>query len=221
MVCRRILLFASLVACTPATPGLQVGSILIPSKALDVAVAEMAQGFPSFGTATLRWHLLEGGYGPAWLLHGRHSKESVQALQESLRWRERLLAGESFHDLAIEQKDYLTDQDPADSPQAPRPFELGGRVAAVVGSMEPQEWRGPLRTLKGWELIFLRNRFNEDRPGDRSRAGVEIIRMTFPVGSTLDQDVAKADWVTLALSGDPQILLGLPTAFRAGRTKTP
>jgi len=198
--------------------GLRVGEVLIPSSELDQAIAEMSVGFPQFGEATLRWAILDGGFGPAWILHQRLAIASEAARQTAVEWRQRLLDGEDFLSLVREQQGLEQHQNPCDFPGPPRPDHLGGRVCATVASLREGEWAGPVRTLVGWELVFLDRRFDDEIKDLRNRAGVRVARLRFEVGKETDRDAAKQAWNQLPLSGSGEILAGLPANFRADRT---
>ena len=95
----------------------------------------------------------------------------------------------------------------------PAPFALGALVAAKVASFEEGDWAGPLASLNGWELVRL-----DQRGGiTRSRAGVALQRIRFPVGKAKDRELAEELWNTLPLSGSANWLATLPSEFRRGR----
>jgi len=198
--------------------GLRVGGVLIPRSELELVTRELRHSFPQFGEATLHWSILDGGWGPAWLLHEEHPEASAAALAEARRYQERLEQGEDFLDLVRERKHLAPGVSPLDLVRAPNPETLGGRVAAKVATLKPGEWAGPLRTARGWELIFLSSR-QEGLPA--SRAGVQLARLVFPVGSKVDHAQAFQDWVRLPLSGDPDLIRDLPSEFRRDRVRTP
>ncbi|MDP6849813.1 MAG: peptidylprolyl isomerase [Planctomycetota bacterium] len=201
-------------ACRPV--GIQVGETLIPEAALERASQEMAQTFNQFGKSTLIWEMLREGWGAAWILHSKLPRESALARLEALQMAQRLRAGSTFEELARDLAQMEPDEDPAEYARAPNPHNIGGRAAAAVAALEEGEWAGPLRTLDGWELVYLRRRFE----GHRTRAGVQLIRMVYPVGSAVAQEQAKDMWNTLPLSGPPQLMKALPASFRHGRVQS-
>jgi hypothetical protein len=79
--------------------------------------------------------------------------------------------------------------------------------------MEPGEWAGPLRTVHGWELVYLEERGSLAR----NRAAVVLYRILFPVGSAAARQQAKQDWSTLPLSGNTELIDCLPLDFRLHR----
>ncbi|MBC8329411.1 MAG: peptidylprolyl isomerase [Planctomycetes bacterium] len=202
-----------LTACGHESDGIALGDTWIPGEAIDTAVREMKGSFPQWGENSLAWHVLDGGFGPAWLLHAELAAESSAALEEADRWARRLQGGESFADLARERT-----LDPEagviEGPFAPSPFEIrSGRVAAAVGSLEPGQWTGPVKTIRGWELIWLQER--GDAP--RNRASVTLIRLEFPVGAPEARERARVAWNTLPIGGSPDRIRDLPFRFRHGR----
>jgi len=203
-----------------SNPYLEVGEVQIPLADLENARQEMAVGFPQFGKSTITWAILDGGYGPAWILHSRNSQLSAAALEQALKWKARLEQGEDFLDLAREQQQLLKHEDPMDYPGPPRPDHLGGRVCALVASMKEGEWAGPVRTLDGWELVFLDRRFDDESPDLRTRAGVQVCRIRCEVGDQWARDLALRDWELLPLDGTSETLALLPASFRNGRTKS-
>ena len=173
----------------------------------------MKGSFPQWGHNSLAWHILDGGFGPACLLHQDLEAESAAALKEAERWAGRLREGASFADLARERV-LDPDQGIIEGPFAPSPFELrSGRIAAAVGSLLPGQWTGPVKTIRGWELVWLQERGE----GPRNRAGVSLIRLEFPVGSREDRERARKAWNTLPLGGSPERIRDLPFRFRLGR----
>lgn len=203
-------------SCVRGQPdGITVGSTWIPGSEIDEAVAQMRRGFPERGRGTLAWQILDGGYGPACLLHDALPEASAAARAEAERWAARLRDGTDPAALAAELLRLPTGQDPTGMPRAPNPFELeSGRAAAAVAALEPGEWCGPLKTVKGWEILYLADR----QDGPRNRAGVSLIRLTSAVGGPADRDRAVEAWSTLPLRGSRERLLDLPYFFRRGRT---
>ena len=211
LLCLFIGISWSLSSCQPT--GLHVGETIIPKVALERAASEMGQTYSQFGQSTLFWEMLREGWGPAWILHSQLPEESALARQQSLETALLLHRGANFEALARKSAGLGLNEDPADYPRAPNPHNLGGRAAAAVAALEEGEWAGPLRTLKGWELVYLRRRFE----GHRTRAGVQVVRLIHPVGSAVSQEKAKEMWTTLPLGGSQALLDSLPASFRHGR----
>lgn len=206
-----------LTACGQERDGLAVGDAWIPGEAIDTAVSEMKGSFPQWGADSLAWHILDGGFGPAHLLHAALPSESAAARQEAEIWAGRLRNGEEFEVLARERT-VLGEEDPADPMRAPSPFEIGsGRVAAAAGGLEPGQWTGPILTVRGWEIVYLRARGE----GHRNRASVQLVRLEFPVGDEAARQRAEQEWNTLPLGGTPRRLRALPSSFRHGRVAAP
>lgn len=193
--------------------GLRVGEVEIPYRQIDEAERSLRQSFQSDGRATLIWHLLDAGLAEEALIHARCPAESRSALAEAELWVSRLRKGAGFAELAAEWGAAHPDLAGLPSLEKPGPFFLGASVSARVAAMEPGEWAGPLRTHKGWEIVFLRKREN----APRQRAHVEVERMVFAVGSAEQRAAARSDWAKLPLAGNPELLDALPLEFRHGR----
>jgi parvulin-like peptidyl-prolyl isomerase len=93
------------------------------------------------------------------------------------------------------------------------PAALGASTSAAVAGLEPGAWVGPIQTIHGWEIVLLEARAE----GPRSRSGVVVRTIIFPVASESEQTQARADWATLPLAGDPALLRSLPRSFVRGR----
>ncbi len=214
------LLLALAPACRPET-ALAVGHAPVLRRELDQALEELRTAYASFGEDTLRWHLLQYGMGPAAVLHHRWRAESDRARAEARRWAARLRAGEPFDQVyaaweALQEEDPLALPVPAETVslvRAPSPAHLGGRVAAAVAALEDGEWAGPLRTRRGWEIVYLERRADPVR----SRASVRIRNLVFRVGPPGAEAVAEQEWNHAWLSGDPDLLAALPRQWTRGR----
>ncbi|RMH03831.1 MAG: hypothetical protein D6702_04615 [Planctomycetota bacterium] len=205
-----------LAGCAGRGDGIAVGDHWIPGPAIDRAVTEMKGSFPQWGRDSLAWAILDGGWGPAWILHDELAAASEAARREAEILAARLRAGEDFADLAAEHDlgRPLGGAGSGVGPFAPTPFELGsGRVAAAVAALEPGEWAGPLRTIQGWELVQLLDR----AAVPRNRAAVQVRRIVIPVGGEEDRRRAVEAWNTLPLAGSAERLERLPFRFRDGR----
>lgn len=176
----------------------------VTDKTLRECLRELRPAFPAWGAATLAWHLLDGGLAEAALLHAALPELSKRAEQAAQAAAARLESGETFFSVLT---DYPESEPPA--MRQPSPFALGARVAARTASMAQGEWAGPLRTKQGWELIYLEERV----PGTRSRTGVALRRIVFPVGEEMDRSQARAAWARLDLSGNDALLRALPRAL--------
>ena len=188
--------------------GLKVGEVLITAKSIQSAVDDLRITFSTTGEASARWLLLDGGMGPAAILHHRMKAESSAVRKKAAQAAERIRAGESFGEVALS-----LGQNPEVRMMQPAPFALGALVAAKVASFEEGDWAGPLASLDGWELVRL-----DQRGGTtRSRAGVALQRIRFSVGEAKDRELAKELWNTLPLSGSADWLATLPSEFRRGR----
>lgn len=164
--------------------------------------------YSAWGPCSLAWHLLDGGMAPAALLHHRFAEESQAARAQADAAVARLNEGESFY--AILQE---VGEDEPPVMNQPSPFGLGAATAASIALLEPGAWAGPLRTLDGWEIVLL-----EDRADDvRSRSGVLVRRVVFPVADDAARNQARQDWATLPLAGDLALLRSLPRHFVRGR----
>jgi hypothetical protein len=155
------------------------------------------------------------GLGAAAILHHRLAEQSATALAAAEAVASRLRAGASF----VEELDRQAAEDGVEPekdplPKPPTPNAIGSAVCAAVASMENGDWAGPIQTSYGWELIYLAERVE----GVRNRAPVSIYRIQFPVGSPTDRQQALADWSTLPLSGNTELLDCLSIEFRRNRT---
>lgn len=193
---------------------LTIGPASLPYAAVEEAVEELAQAFPQFAPATLQGHLLEHGMGLATVLHHALPEESAAARAEAQAWADAVAAGEPFLDAFARWNEGRVPPARNDGLAQPNPATLGARVAAAVATMEPGDWRGPLRTAQGWELVHLAAR----SPGVRHRANVDLYRIVVLVGDEAARDQASRDWATLPLSGNRELILALPLEFRRGRT---
>lgn len=207
------LLMLSCSAGCDRSVGITVGEVTIPAPTIDQAVEKLRAAFSSFGTDTLRWHLMNEGLGPGHILHHRFPEESQAAYEEAMKWAKRVRAGEDFRDLIDELVQLTGREDESGYPLPPHPNALGAQVAAAVAVMENGDWTGPLQTRQGWEIILLQERFDEIR----SRSNVIVRRLIFHVADELEQENAKNAWKSLPLSGDPEYLKALPAKFRRGR----
>ncbi|MFQ5747833.1 MAG: hypothetical protein ACE5H3_00050 [Planctomycetota bacterium] len=190
-------------------PALTVGGIPLPAGQLDEAVDELRHTFPGYGTDTLRWDLLRKGMLAATLLHARHAEESRAARKLAEFQAGLLRRGGSFpQDLPASGSGFRLER--AWTPMPPTPYGLGARAAAAVSTMEPGEWRGPLKTRQGWEILYLEKRFE----GERSRAAVVVHRLVFPVGPPEAARKAGSDWEALPLEADPAYREAIPLPLR-------
>lgn len=206
----------TLAACgEPA--GLVLDRTEVPYRLIEAAESSLRLSFPMEGRATLIWHLLDGGLAAEVLLHARLGEASQAARQEAEVWARRLRAGESFAAVRTAWLEAHPDQAEDAVDQKPGPFFLGASAAAAVAAMQPGEWRGPLRTEQGWEILHLVSRLDGPRP----LASVRVERMKFLVGSDADRKAAAADWARLPLSGNPELLDALPLEFRQNRVVAP
>jgi hypothetical protein len=191
----------------------RIGEAVISVADLEIAISQFRQAFNGFGHHTLSWFLLDGGIGPAALLHHRFAEQSAEVRLEAELIAQRLAQGEDFFSVYQEQGG-----DPA-APinQQPTPFSLGGRVAAQMATMEPGDWAGPLKTINGWEIVYLEERLDSLR----SVAGVRVRTLLLEIGDASDRTQARDDWAKLPLSGNPMVIRSLPAAFRRGRVLQP
>jgi len=187
---------------------LQIGDSRIAGAELRAAMDQLHNTYTAWGPCSLAWHLLDGGMAPTALLHDRFASESESARAQAQAAVSRLHDGESFY--AILQE--VGEAAPAVMNQ-PSPFGLGAAAAASVALLEPGGWAGPLRTLDGWEIVLLEERAE----GVRSRSGVLVRRVIFPVGDDAARNQARQDWATLPLAGDLALLRSLPRNFVRGR----
>ncbi|MDA1260438.1 MAG: hypothetical protein O3A20_07420 [Planctomycetota bacterium] len=196
--------------------GLRIGEVEIPYRQITALEASLHQSFSTEGRSTMLWHLLDSGLAEEALIHARLPELSRAAHAEAEVYAARLRAGEDFSALLGEARLLLPDQPAESQLERPGPAHLGGSASAHVAAMEEGEWRGPLRCERGWEIIRLVAR--EALP--RGLAQVVVDRIVFPVGGKADRDQARADWVKLPLSGNPELLDALPLEFRHGRERT-
>ncbi len=190
-------------------PALTLGGIPLPARELDEAVEDLRRTFSGYGTDTLRWDLLREGMLAATLLHARHAEESRAARETAQHQADLLRQGKPFpKDPPPPASGFRLEK--AWAPMPPTPSALGARAAAVVSTMEPGEWRGPVKTLRGWEILYLEDRFE----GERSRSGVVLQRLVFPVGPPEAARKAALEWKTLPLEVDPAYRGAIPLALR-------
>lgn len=187
---------------------LQIGDSQIPGAELRTALHALHLSYDAWGACSLAWHLLDGGMAPASLLHDRFPEESAAALADAEAAVQRIRDGESFYSLLQEFGEPVTPV-----MKQPSPFGLGAAAAASVATLEPGAWDGPLRSLDGWEIVLLEERAE----GFRSRGGVLIRRIVFPVADDAARNQARQDWATLPLAGDLALLRSLPRNFVRGR----
>ncbi len=189
-----------------------VGNAAINIEELHELVQKFSQTFGAFGPNTLAWHLLQGGVGPAAIMHKRLAEESATAKIQADEIAARIQSTQDFF------REYQATDAPADgrSLRQPTPFGLGARVAAHFAAMEAGEWVGPVATQQGWEIVLLESRV-ESR---RSVAGVKSRSILLPVGSDDDRRVAREEWAKLPIRGPAEFLRTLPATFRRGRTST-
>lgn len=190
------------------TQNMELGDVIISSKIVEEAVGELRTAFPSTGNASARWLLLDGGLGPATILHHRLRAESDAAYSKAQQAASRIQAGQSFATVAAN-----LGQNPAPRMLQPAPFAIGALIAAKVATLEDNEWAGPIASVYGWEIVWLENRGGTIR----SRSGVFLRRIRFPVGSQEDRALAEKLWRTLPLSAPPEWLATFPPEFRKGR----
>lgn len=187
---------------------LSIGEVQISGAELRAAMHELHFTYSAWGPCSLAWHLLDGGMAPAALLHDRYPEQSQAAREQAAAAVARLNEGESFY--AILQE--VGEEAPAVMNQ-PSPFGIGAAAAASVSMLEPGAWAGPLQTLDGWEIVLLEERAE----GVRSRSGVLVRRVIFPVADDAARNQARQDWATLPLAGDLALLRSLPRNFVRGR----
>jgi parvulin-like peptidyl-prolyl cis-trans isomerase-like protein len=189
-------------------PELQIGDSRIDGESLRAALLDLHQAYDVWGPSTLAWHLLDGGLAATALLHDRFAEQSATARAEAEAAAQRLRDGEGFY--AILQE---AGGDPAPVMRQASPAALGASTSAAVAGLEPGAWAGPLRTIDGWEIVLLEARAE----GPRSRSGVVVRSITYPIASESEQTQARADWATLPLAGDPALLRSLPRSLVRGR----
>jgi hypothetical protein len=195
--------------------GLRIGEVELPYRQIEALERSLARSFASEGRATMLWHLLDDGLAEEALLHARLPEASLAARAAADVWAARLRAGEDFDAVLASARQTMPEQILDPVPQRPVPSALGGSIAAHAAAMEEGEWAGPLRSERGWEIVRLRSR--EAIP--RAQAQVQLDRLVFPGGTAEDRDRARADWVKLPLSGNPELLDALPLEFRHGRAR--
>ena len=189
---------------------LWIGEAEIDVAELEILVESFSHSFDAFGHDTLAWHLLDGGLGASAILHHNFAQESADAKTKADAAANRISEGETF--FAVYQ-DLGGDPNPASISQ-PTPFGLGARVAALMATRVKGEWLGPVATMDGWEIVFLEER-NE---AIRSRAGIRVRSILFPIATDDDRRKAREDWAKLPLRATPAVLRALPASFRRGRT---
>jgi hypothetical protein len=187
--------------------------VAIPYEAVHNAYEQMKVSFQVEGKDTIRRHLLMEGLGPGAILHHRLAAQSKAAKDKADVVAKRLQEGSAFDkELQLWGEEQGIEPEPDINVQ-PTPSALGAAVAAAVAPMEVGDWAGPLKTRVGWELISLAERVD----GPRNRAQVSVYRMQFLVGSRADRQQALADWSTLPLSGNQELIDCLSLDFRANR----
>lgn len=198
--------------CSRPEP-LRIGPAELPFEVVEGAYLSMTQSFVIEGQDTIRRSLLMNGLGAGALLHQRFPEQSAAAKEAAEAIASRLRAGGSFEEEAKRHAEDSGESDNDALPKAPMPSALGAAVCAAVASMEPGDWTGPLQTSYGWELILLVERMDTTR----NRAPVNLYRILFPVGSSTDRQQAVADWSTLPLSGNAELMDCLAVEFRRNR----
>ena len=191
-----------------SSPELQIGDSRIDGDSMRDALLGLHQAYDVWGPSTLAWHLLDGGFAATALLHDRFAEQSATAQAAAEAAAQRLTDGEGYYAILQEQGG-----DPAPVMRQASPAALGAATSAAVAGLEPGAWAGPLRTIDGWEIVLLEARAE----GPRSRSGVVVRSITFPIASESEQTQARADWATLPLAGDPALLRSLPRSFVRGR----
>jgi len=217
----RVLLLTALLvpfgaSCSRPEP-LQVGPASIPYEQVADALESMKSSFRVEGENTIRRNLLMFGMGSAALLHHGLPEESLAVKAEADAVAERLRGGTPFREELEAWAQKLGIEAEIEAVKQPYPSALGAAVAAAVASMEPGEWAGPLKTDFGWELVLLVER----GPAARNRAQVTLYRMQFLVGTAADRQQAAADWSTLPLAGNAELIDCLALDFRADRVANP
>lgn len=199
-------------SCSRPEP-LQAGPVAIPFEQVETAYESMRKSFEVEGKDTIRRHLLMEGLGQGAFLHHNLAEQSAKAKAAADAVAKRLKGGAAFYD---ELGQWAVERGITPEPDAtvqPSPSALGAAVAAAVASMEAGDWTGPLKTRFGWEIISLFERVD----GPRNRAQVTVYRMQFQVGTPADRQQALADWSTLPLSGNQELIDCLSLDFRTNR----
>lgn len=197
------------VAVVPVRGELRVGDAVIDLEELEDLVRKFGQTFDAFGHDTLAWHLLQGGMGPAALMHQRLAEESATAKSAAEQVAARISSSQDFY---AEYQNHGGDP-AAQNLRQPTPFALGARVCAHFSVMEPGDWVGPLMTTQGWEIVIL-----EDRADSlRMLAGVSTRSILFEVGTDDHRREAREAWAKLPLQAPASFLRTLPAHFRRGR----
>ncbi len=210
-----LLLLLTFCAVSCSQPeGLHIGEVELSWEELDRATEELSQSFPQYTKPTLHYHLLMFGLGETALLHAQDPAESQEAFAAAKAAVERLEAGKPFLEELAERTSTPMDELKSDGLTQPNPASLGARAAAATAVLEPGQWRGPIRTLEGWEIVYLRERTK----GTRHRANVDLYRLVYPIGSAERRLQAKENWATLPLRGNLEVIRALPLEFRRGRT---
>lgn len=199
--------------CSRPEP-LRIGAAEIPFEVVEGAYLSMVQSFVIEGQDTIRRSLLMNGLGAGALLHHRFPEQSTAAFKAAEAVASRLKAGSSFEEELERHSEEGEKMQKEGLPKPPTPSALGAAVCAAAASMEPGDWTGPLQTGFGWELILLAERVESTR----NRAPVTLYRIQFPVGAPSDRQQAVADWSTLPLSGNAELLDCLSVEFRRNRT---
>lgn len=208
-----LLLTFCMISCSQPE-GLHIGEVELSWKELDRATEELSRSFPQYTEPTLHFHLLMFGLGETALLHAQDPAESQEAFAAAKAAVERLEAGKPFLEELSERTSTPLEELVSDGLTQPNPASLGARAAAATAVLEPGQWRGPIRTLEGWEIVYLRERTE----GTRHRANVDLYRLVYPIGSPERRLQAEKDWATLPLGGNLEVIRALPLEFRRGRT---
>jgi|FLOH01.1.fsa_nt_gi hypothetical protein len=213
---RTLVLTASLglffLSCSRPEP-LRIGTTEIPFQLVDDAYQSMTHSFLVEGHDTICRSLLMNGLAVGAILHQRLPQESAAARALAQEIAERLQAGSRFADELLRWTEEQSLSVQVLLPKQPSPSALGAAISAAVASLVPGEWAGPVQTSYGWELVFLAER----QAGPRNRAQVSLYVIQFPVGSSGARRQAEADWSTLPLSGNQELMDCLSLEFRRNR----
>ncbi|MGB0954175.1 MAG: peptidyl-prolyl cis-trans isomerase [Planctomycetota bacterium] len=206
---------ALLSGCSRPEP-LLLGEVALPYEIVDQATKDLQVAYPNFGKETLQNHLLQFGLAQGALLHAALPAESEAAAAKAQAYADALEDGEPF--LLAFHRWCEAENMPkeADASAKPHPSDLGAAAAAAVAVLEPGSWTGPLRTLYGWEILYLDHR-DPDVP--RNRAHVTLYRLQFPIGTAEDHQRVEQTWATLTFGGNPELIQALPPSMRQGRVQ--